>query len=252
MNDLHEEANQEEIQALFTRGDVDRSGFIEYGEFVIMMLEFLQRHVKEGRWGESDRVAVPRTLCLVNEDDDEEEGDEEEDIPEDLVDLSPEMQQVRIRMRSLRLMLAGTVMVTSFSDPMVECLAEWGARLGVSAFYVAFVLAPIASNASELTAAYNYALKKTQKSMTISLCTLEGAACMNNTFCLAIFFLVMWINKLPWTFTAETIVIVGVQMIMGCVATKRVMQYSSAFLVLLLYPASLCLVYVLENWYGLD
>ena len=51
-------------------------------------------------------------------------------------------------------------------------------RAGVSPFYVSFVLAPLASNASELIAAYSYALKKTQKSVTISFTALEGAACM--------------------------------------------------------------------------
>ena len=54
-------------------------------------------------------------------------------------------------------------------------------------FYVAFVLAPLASNASELIASVNYASKKSKKTITVALAALEGAACMNNTFCLAIF-----------------------------------------------------------------
>jgi hypothetical protein len=55
-------------------------------------------------------------------------------------------------------------------------------RVGVSAFYVSFVLAPLASNASEVVASMFYAAKKTRKTMTVSLSALEGAACMNNTF----------------------------------------------------------------------
>ena len=74
---------------------------------------------------------------------------------------------------------------------MTDCLAEWGARIGVSPFYIAFVVAPLASNSAELIAAYNYALKKTCRSMTISLCALEGAAVMNNTFCLGTFYFVI-------------------------------------------------------------
>jgi len=60
-------------------------------------------------------------------------------------------------------------------------------RTGISSFYVAFVIAPLASNASELIASYSYALKKTPASISISLQALQGAACMNNTFCLSIF-----------------------------------------------------------------
>ena len=65
--------------------------------------------------------------------------------------------------------------------------AEVGKRTGISSFYVAFVIAPLASNASELIASYSYALKKTPASISISLQALQGAACMNNTFCLSIF-----------------------------------------------------------------
>jgi hypothetical protein len=37
------------------------------------------------------------------------------------------------------------------ADPMVDVLAEVGNRLDIPAFYVAFVLAPLASNASEVS-----------------------------------------------------------------------------------------------------
>ena len=54
-------------------------------------------------------------------------------------------------------------------------------------FYVAFTLAPLASNASEFIASFAYASKKSRKTITVALAALEGAACMNNTFCLSIF-----------------------------------------------------------------
>lgn len=53
----------------------------------------------------------------------------------------------------------GTLVVLVFSDAMVDVLSELADRIGISAFYVAFVLAPIASNASELIASINYASK---------------------------------------------------------------------------------------------
>lgn len=80
----------------------------------------------------------------------------------------------------------------------VDCLSEWGTRLGVSPFYVSFVLAPFASNASELLSAYTYACKKTQKNITTSLSTLVGAACMNNTFVLGIFLALIYLQGRAW------------------------------------------------------
>ena len=81
----------------------------------------------------------------------------------------------------------GTLLVIVFSDPMVDVMSNVGTRLEVPPFYVAFCLAPLASNASELIASLAYAGKKSRKTITVALAALEGAACMNNTFCLAIF-----------------------------------------------------------------
>merc|ERR1711959_164591 len=113
----------------------------------------------------------------------------------------------------------GTLLVLLFSDPMVDVLfSEIGVRTDVPGFYISFVLAPLASNASELVAAYAYAQKRTMKSMTISLSTLEGAACMNNTFCLGIFYALVYFKGLAWTFKAETASIIGVQLAVGAIA----------------------------------
>lgn len=86
-------------------------------------------------------------------------------------------------------MLVGTFVLLLFSDPMVDVLNEVGNRISVKPFYIAFILAPLvsppatrytashslclqASNASELIAAYNYAAKKTKKTMAVSLSSL--------------------------------------------------------------------------------
>merc|ERR1719199_796484 len=108
-------------------------------------------------------------------------------------------------------MTLGTVVVVVISDPFVDLLTEWGSRLGIEPFYIAFVVAPFASNASELLSAYTYAKKKNTKAMTTSLSTLIGAACMNNTFCLAIFYALIYCRGLAWHFTAETIAIMLIQ-----------------------------------------
>ena len=147
----------------------------------------------------------------LNKDDESDAEDEEDDMPEDLADLDPAEQQRQIKMRSLYKMSLGTLLVLVFSDPMVDIMGRMGVILNINSFYVSFVLAPIASNASELVAAYNYAKKRTTKSITTSLSTLIGAGIMNNTFCLGIFFALIFFKKLAWVFTAETTAIVLVE-----------------------------------------
>merc|ERR1719321_974151 len=149
------------------------------------------------------------------------------------------------------MMALGTTLVIIFSDPAVDVLNEIGVRTGIPAFYVSFILAPLASNASELVAAYNYAQKRTQKTMTISLSTLEGAACMNNTFCLGVFLALVYHKKLAWRFTSETLSIILVEVLIAFYASSTsVMSLCQALCVLMLYPLSLAMVWYLQYKVG--
>ena len=64
------------------------------------------------------------------------------------------------------------------ADPMVDAMDDCGYRINVSAFYISFIIAPLASNASEFLAAYKISLKKTPTTITVSFSTLLGAAIM--------------------------------------------------------------------------
>jgi Ca2+/H+ antiporter len=95
-------------------------------------------------------------------------------VPDDLSHLAPEEQQRRIKYRAAFMLGLGTLLVVLISDPMVSVLSEVGKRSGISPFYISFIFAPLASNASEVIASYKYALKKTSQSITISMSALEG------------------------------------------------------------------------------
>jgi Ca2+/Na+ antiporter len=147
-------------------------------------------------------------MCTVGEFHHDENGEEAEEVPEDFSELSLEQQQVAILKRAFTLLAMGTFLVVLFSDPMVEVLQEVANRINVSPFYVPFVLAPLASNSSKVIASIYYAGKKTRKTITVSMTTLEGAASMNNTFCLSILLGLIYFRGLVWAYTAETIAIV--------------------------------------------
>jgi Ca2+/Na+ antiporter len=181
----------------------------------------------------------------------EEEEEEEEEMPADLEHLSPSEQQVMIKRRAAMLCGLGTALILLFSDPMVEVFSNVGKRLAVPPFYIAFVMAPLASNASELIASLLYASKKSRKTITVSLSALEGAACMNNTFCLAIFMGLIYFKGLVWKFTAETCAILLVQLLVAGVALQHTQRLYHAILVLLLYPLSILFVAMVEAR-GLD
>jgi len=139
---------------------------------------------------------------------------------------------------------AGMALVLLFSDPMVSILSYLAAKIGVGAFYVSFVVTPLASNASEMVSALYFAKSKTESKVSMAHSSLYGAACMNNTFCLAVFFLIIYMNSLPWDFTAETICILLCEIFVAILGYKRTIPAWKAIIALLLYPLALVFVIV--------
>jgi Ca2+/Na+ antiporter len=176
-------------------------------------------------------------------DDEEEEEDEEE---------YHELTDAQLMTRAFALLIGGTVMITVFSDPMVEVITNVGDKLGIKPFYVSFVVTPLVSNASEVISALVFARKKTSKGISLTFASLYGAASMNNTFGLAIFMGLVYFRKLKWAFSAEVISIMFVTFAVGINGLRRTVNMKQAVLVALLFPFSIVLVAVLENVVGLD
>jgi len=246
LKDLDEHLSGDEGTNLYKSTDTNHDGQVGFDEFLECLHGYLSDPEKlkamEERTG-TDAKTIPAYS----------EDDEEEEVPEDLASLAPDEQRRVVIFRATWMMALGTSVVLVVSDPFVDLLTAWGDRLGIPAFYIAFVAAPFASNASELLAAYTYAKKKSPKAMTTSLSTLIGAACMNNTFCLGIFYGLIYARGLAWQFTAETSAIILIQWIIGILAiVKDTQSYFMGWLVLSCYPLCLGIVYFLENHVHLD
>jgi Ca2+/Na+ antiporter len=262
--DVRENLPKEAQKQMFDSADTDNSGFISFEEFVACFMSFaLDPSSDFSQVDAGPRYKINAVSMYLadgagpevnkGEEDEDEDGEEEEEIPEDLANLSPEEQQKQIKIRAFTKMGIGTALVLVFSDPTVDVMAEIGIRLDISPFYVSFILAPIASNATELLAAYRLASRQTRKTMTAALSTLLGAGIMNNTFCLAIFLGLVYCRDLAWEFSAETISIFVIEAMIGLAAYfKKYMITRDGILVLCCYPLALAIVWVLENKVGLD
>jgi Ca2+/Na+ antiporter len=237
--DLGVLASFDEKRAIFKKADLDKSGTIDMAEFVKCTLKLV---LSDWTKGEVEKKS--------NKD---EEPEEEDDMPDDLVLLTPAEQQTKIKKRAGMKLLIGSLLVLIFSDPMCDMLGVIGDLVKIPKFYVAFLLAPLASNASELIAAMKLAAKKSEKSMVDSLSSLEGAAVMNNTFCMAIFVFLIIYQNLAFTYKAETFAIIFVEVLIGALALKGpVMKFRDGCIVLSCYPLCLGVVLFLENVCHLD
>lgn len=233
---LHENIPRDQVKVLFDQADSDHNGSINFDEFCTMII----RHVRENPNPETERKEAP-----VVEDEDEEE------IPPDLADLPPEVQQRKIKQRAFGQLAWGLLLVFIFTDPAVSCFSEIGSRSGIPAFFVSFVLAPFVSNGSELMSAYIFAAKKTPETISVSLSTLVGAASMNNTFCLGILLVCIAAKKLAWSYLAQVIGTLFVEF--GCkfiIMQWRKLTMIHAFVNLALYPIAIGLIYLIGKVSG--
>jgi hypothetical protein len=75
---------------------------------------------------------------------------------------------------------------------------------------------------------------------------------MNNSFCLGIFLALMYFKRLTWEFSAETLSILAVEILLAVMSMKQIHRLRDAAIVLAAFPLSLVFVAVLEKVVGFD
>lgn len=255
LKDFNEQVSKEELDILFAKYDKDNSGEISLDEFVLACYSILTAAHREPSMRkerltseESTEVEIARAALETAAGDADEE---KEEIPHDIASLAPASQEAAVKKKAFIMLGIGTFLVLLFSDPMVEVMSEIAVRVNISPFYVSFILAPLASNASEVLASTYYASKKTSKTISVSFSALEGAAAMNNTFCLSIFMGLIYFRGLAWQYTAETISIVLVQAIIYYMTLRDNLTAIDGLKILAVFPLSIVLIVTL-TFLGFD
>lgn len=65
-------------------------------------------------------------------------------------------------------LLLGTFIAAFFADPMVGTVTGFATASHIPSFFVAFVVTPLASNASELVSSLRFAMKKKKKNISLT------------------------------------------------------------------------------------
>lgn len=173
--------------------------------------------------------------------DDEADGDGEEH------DLSGWTNEKKLRWAAIYI-IGGALTVTFFADPMCEVIGALGNKAGIGAFYISFIVTPLASNASEVISCLQFAKKKTDVSMGLTLSALYGAATMNNTFCLSIFMGLIYFRGLAWTYTAEVCGILVVIYAVGFIGLRQTIKMWQAAVVASLFPLSILFIWTINQF----
>jgi Ca2+/Na+ antiporter len=182
----------------------------------------------------------------------EESQPKEEETKDGGAEESPHESKRMIALKSVLQLGIGVALVVVFSDPMVSVLTSLTDKnnhsyLPIKAFYVSFVVTPICSNASELVSSLIFAMKKKKINISMTYAQLYGAAIMNNTLCLAVFMALVIFRNLQWEYSAETLVIVVVEIVVGLIGYRKTYRIWLGIPIALLYFVSIGMVAFLES-----
>eukprot|EP00850_Spirogloea_muscicola_P001311 SM000005S17108 [mRNA] locus=s5:191804:194416:+ [translate_table: standard] len=157
----------------------------------------------------------------------------------------------KIYRRAALLLLFGASLVALFADPIVDAIGGLSTATGVPPFFVAFIITPLASNASELVSSLQFARGKRRRNISLTFSQVYGAISMNNTLCLGIFLGLVYARGLTWNFSSEVTVILFTILVLGVLGGSRTtIPAWVAFPVLALYPLSLGGVAALDYLLG--
>ncbi|CAI5463408.1 unnamed protein product [Closterium sp. Yama58-4] len=178
---------------------------------------------------------------------DEQEGDDDDDDEDEEAPKTP----AEIYRQAIIKIVGGALLVTVFADPVVDSITSFSKASHIPAFFVAFVVTPLASNASELISCLIFAMKRRKRTISLTYSQVYGAISMNNTMCLGTFLALVYFRSLNWQFSAEVTIILLNTFIIGILGgTRRTFQTWLAFPVLALYPLSILIVAFLDYVLG--
>ncbi|XP_028785270.1 sodium/calcium exchanger NCL-like [Neltuma alba] len=149
--------------------------------------------------------------------------------------------------KAVLLLLLGTVIAAAVADPLVDAVHEFSDVTSIPAFFISFIVLPLATNSSEAVSAIIFASRDKRRTASLTFSELYGSVTMNNVLCLAVFLALVYVRGLTWDFSAEVLVILVVCIVMGAFASFRTtFPLWTSIVAILLYPFSLALVYVLD------
>lgn len=263
---LTDAEGESEAKTWFAQMDLNKDNVVDLAEFQEVLSQWVKLKTRELASVKSrsaseylrkhsittlnNHLETSISVPLVDElqDDCNDEGeDEDEDEEEHTEPLTPS----QIYQKSLFKLLLGTLIVALFSDPMVDAVDGFAKATSLPVFFVAFVITPFASNASELVSSLQFAAKKRKKQISLTFSQVYGAVAMNNTLCLAIFMALVAMRGLEWEFSSEVMVTMIAIWAIGLVASRsETFPLFTGLLVLAFYPVSLGIVCFLDYVVG--
>ncbi|XP_058197527.1 sodium/calcium exchanger NCL2-like isoform X2 [Rhododendron vialii] len=155
--------------------------------------------------------------------------------------------------KSVLQIILGAAIVSFLAEPLIYSILDLSTALGLSTFYISFVIIPFALKFKMAVSAIFPASQKSLKTASLTFSEIYGGVVMNNITGLSILLAIVYIKGLTWDYSVEVLVVLVVCAIIGLLAFFR-SSYPlwTCILAFFLYPFSLLLVHFLHNSVGWD
>lgn len=241
------------IRKLFEKLDVDNNNTISQSE-----LKKLISDVNFGKMPMGEDEAVVKIMEDLDIDGDKEINEEEFTkgfkrwINSHAIDEYRVDKSAGAWAKAILLLVLGIAMLAVLAEPLIHTVQKFSTSANIPSFYASFVLVPLATSARTAISAIRAAKQKIPKTTSLTFSEIYDGVFMNNVLGFSVLLSIVYFRGLTWHFSAEVMTVFIVCAIMGLIAALRSkFPVWIMFIAYLLYPLSLILVYVVDDYFWL-
>ncbi|XP_051124984.1 sodium/calcium exchanger NCL2-like [Andrographis paniculata] len=153
--------------------------------------------------------------------------------------------------RALFFVILGTVMLCALSEPLITSVVNFSQVANFSPFSISYLVIPFAMNYGVAVNSIASARQKSKKSISLTLSAIYGGVYMNNIIGLIVFLAPVYARNLSANAFPEVLIVLIICAVMTLIASIRTtFPRWLGYLVVLLYPISLALIYLSTSAFG--
>ncbi|KAK9064278.1 hypothetical protein SSX86_015658 [Deinandra increscens subsp. villosa] len=233
------------VQKVMDQLDISGDEFIQENEFV----RILTKWVNQARKSQPQNDYSPLAFFIKRKT--SENADEEQTalIPKE----SPNGQISSILefMEAWFLVIFGSVVTFYIATPLKSNIVSFASEANVPAFLIPYVVIPCASNIPRLLSTITSARQKTERAASLTLSQIYSSVAMSSMSSLTTFLSIVYMRDLPWDVSAQLLVVLIICGVMAVfTSTRTVYPLWTGYVIYLLYPLSLLMLYLLINVWG--
>ncbi|KAG6392017.1 hypothetical protein SASPL_146219 [Salvia splendens] len=155
-------------------------------------------------------------------------------------------------LKALSLVILGIALMLSFAEPLITSVVGFATAAHLPNFSVPYLAIPLATNYRVAVQAFTSSPRKTQNSISLTLSALYSGVYMNNVVSLIVFLTPVYALNLSTDVLVEVLVVIVMNTGMAALTGFRTsFPRWLGYVVVLLYPVTLAVTYLLTDVLGL-